>query len=69
MPVLDDWRNAINNILKDPEFDKEASKVIEGYPQFVGEAARPILKNATALPSEVSGWINNFLKTKHNVTQ
>ena len=68
-PVVDAWREAVRKTLADPEFEERAAKVVEGYPQFVGEAARPILKNATALPSEVSGWINNFLKTKHNVTQ
>lgn len=68
-PIVEAWRTAVKKTLDDPEFEAKAAKVVEGYPQFVGEAARPILKNATSLPPEVSGWINNFLKTKHNVTQ
>ena len=42
--------------------------MIEGYPQFIGESARPILKSATTLPPEVWEWLKNFLKTKHDVT-
>lgn len=68
-PVVDAWRTAIRKTLDDPEFEKQAAKVVEGYPQFVGEAGGPILKNATSLPGEVAGWIKDFLKTKHNVGQ
>jgi tripartite-type tricarboxylate transporter receptor subunit TctC len=67
-PIVDAWRAAIKKTLDDPEFEKTASKVIEGYPQFVGESARPIMKGATTLSPEVWDWIRNFLKTKHNVT-
>ncbi|HYC44518.1 MAG TPA: hypothetical protein VED01_03440 [Burkholderiales bacterium] len=67
-PVADAWREAVRKTLADPEFDAKAGKVIEGYPQFVGEAARPILKDATSLKPEVWEWLKNFLKTEHNVT-
>ena len=42
--------------------------MVEGYPQFIGESARPILTDATTLKPEVWEWIKNFLKTKHEVT-
>ena len=67
-PVLEAWRTAMRKTLDDPEFEAKASKVIEGYPQFLGEAARPIMKDATTLPPEVWEWIKTFLKTKHDVT-
>ena len=67
-PILDAWRSAIQKTLADPEFERTAAKVIEGYPQFVGEAARPIMKEATTLSPEVWEWIKTFLKTKHDVT-
>lgn len=67
-PVADAWREAIRKTLADPQFDATAGKVIEGYPQFVGESARPILKDATTLSPEVWEWLKTFLKTKHNVT-
>jgi len=67
-PVLDAWRTAVKKTLDDPEFEAGASKVIEGYPQFIGESARPILNSATTLPPEVWEWIKTFLKSKHDVT-
>jgi hypothetical protein len=67
-PIVEAWRTAIRKTLADPEFDAKAGKVIEGYPQFIGEAARPIMKDATTLSPEVWEWIKTFLKTKHDVT-
>jgi tripartite-type tricarboxylate transporter receptor subunit TctC len=67
-PIVDAWRTAMRKTLDDPEFEAKASKVIEGYPQFLGEAARPIMSSATTLSPEVWDWIKNFLKTKHDVT-
>jgi tripartite-type tricarboxylate transporter receptor subunit TctC len=66
-PVLDAWRTAITNMLKDPEFDKQAGQIVEGYPQFIGEAARPIIKDAITFSPESWNWIKNYLKTEHNV--
>jgi tripartite-type tricarboxylate transporter receptor subunit TctC len=67
-PIVEAWRAAVRRTLDDPEFEKQASKVIEGYPQFVGDKARPIMNAATTLSPEVWEWIRNFLKTKHDVT-
>lgn len=67
-PIMEAWRTAVRKTLDDPEFEAGASKVIEGYPQFVGEAARPILNSATTLSPEVREWLKTFLKTKHDVT-
>jgi len=67
-PIVEAWRTAVRKTLDDPEFEKGASKVIEGYPQFVGEAARPILNSATTLPPDIQEWLKTFLKTKHDVT-
>lgn len=67
-PILDAWRSAIQKTLDDPDFEAKAAAVVEGYPQFVGESARPIMKDATTLPPEVWNWLKSFLKTKHDVT-
>jgi len=67
-PVIDAWRTAVRNMLDDPEFDKTAGKVIEGYPQFVGESAKPIIKDATTFSPPAWAWIKNYLKTTHDVT-
>ncbi len=67
-PVVDAWRTAIRKVLDDPEFEKHAAAVIEGYPQFIGEAARPIIKDATTFSPAVWDWLKTYLKTTHNVT-
>lgn len=67
-PIVDAWRAAVQKTLADPEFDKYAAAVVEGYPQFVGDAATPIMKSATTLSPEVWTWIKTFLKEKHDVT-
>ena len=67
-PVQDAWQNAIRKLLEDPEFEKHAASIIEGYPQTIGEAARPIMKEATTFTPEVWAWIKDYLKTSHNVT-
>jgi tripartite-type tricarboxylate transporter receptor subunit TctC len=66
-PVLDAWRTAIQNILKDPDFDKDAGKVIEGYPQFVGEAAKPVIKDAITFSPEAWEWLKGYFKNEHKV--
>jgi len=67
-PVLDAWRTAIKKVLDDPEFEKHAAAVVEGYPQFIGESAKPIIKEATTLSPQTWDWIKNYLKTTHSVT-
>ena len=67
-PILDAWRNAVKKVLDDPEFEKHAAAVVEGYPQFIGEAAKPMIKEATTFTPEAWGWIKNYLQTVHNTT-
>jgi tripartite-type tricarboxylate transporter receptor subunit TctC len=66
--IVEAWRTAVRNMLKDPEFERTASSVVEGYPQFIGESARPMIKEATSFSPEVWDWLRTYLKTKHNVT-
>ncbi|MBX3649909.1 MAG: hypothetical protein KF771_00880 [Burkholderiales bacterium] len=66
-PIVETWRTAMANILKDPEFEKVAGQIIEGYPQFIGEAARPIIKDATSFKPEAAAWLRNYFKSEHNV--
>lgn len=66
-PILVAWRTAMTNILKDPDFAKDAAKVIEGYPQFIGEAAKPVIKDATTFSPAAWAWLKGYLKKDHNV--
>lgn len=67
-PVLDTWRTAMEKVFQDPEFQKKGGQIIEGYPQFIGEKAKPIIKDATTFSPEAWAWLKNYLKTEHNVT-
>lgn len=66
-PIIDAWTNAVRKMLDDPEFQKTAANVIEGYPQFIGAAAKPIIKDATTMPPETWAWLKNYFKSEHNV--
>jgi hypothetical protein len=65
--LVETWRTAVRNILKDPEFQKTAASIIEGYPQFVGEEARPVIREATTLSPETWDWLRRYYKTHHNL--
>ena len=67
-PVVAAWRTAIANILKDPHFEKHAGQIIEVYPQFIGDAALPIIKDATSFKPESWAWLKNYYKSEHNVS-
>lgn len=65
--IVDAWIRSINEMLNDPLFDKEAGAIIEGYPQFIGDAARPIIRDSITLSPEVWTWIKNYFKTEHKL--
>lgn len=65
--IVETWRTAVRKALADPGFQKDSEKIVGGYPQFVGDAALPIVKEATTPSPEVLEWINNYLKTEHGV--
>lgn len=67
-PIQDAWTTAVKKMLDDPAFEKSAGKVIEGYPQFIGDAAKPVIKDATTFTPAAWTWLSTYLKTKHNVT-
>lgn len=66
-PIIDAWTKAVSDMLKDPAFDKEAGQVIEGYPQFIGDAARPIIKDAITFTPQAWQWLKDYFKKEHNV--
>lgn len=66
--IVDAWTKAISEMLKDPVFDKEAGTIIEGYPQFVGDKARPIIKDSLTFSSDSWKWLQEYFKKEHNIT-
>ena len=67
-PIQAAWQAAVKAMLDDPEFEKSAGVVIEGYPQVIGDAGRSIIKEATTFSPAAWEWIRNYLKTEHDVT-
>jgi hypothetical protein len=67
-PIVDAWVKAMHSVFADPKFQKSTEDIVGSYSQFFGDAARPILKEATTLSPEVWDWIRNYLKTEQNVT-
>jgi hypothetical protein len=65
--LVEAWRTAARNMLKDPDFEAKASAIIEGYPQFVGEDARAVIREATSIAPETMEWLRNYYKTRHNI--
>jgi tripartite-type tricarboxylate transporter receptor subunit TctC len=66
--VVETWRAAVKRMLDDPEFEKHASAIVEGYPQTIGENAWPLVREAITVSPQAWDWIRNYLKTRHNVT-
>jgi hypothetical protein len=62
------WVNAVKKTFSDPQFEKSGSSVIEGYPQFFGDAAKPVIKEATTFTPEAWAWLTNYLNKEHNVS-
>jgi tripartite-type tricarboxylate transporter receptor subunit TctC len=65
--IVEAWRGAVRLMLEDPEFEKVAAIVAEGYPQSVGEEARPVIREATSLSPEVWEWLRTYYKKRHNL--
>ena len=65
--IVEAWRNAARTMLKDPDFQQKAAAVIEGYPQSVGEEARPVIREATSISPTVMEWLRTYYKTQHDL--
>jgi tripartite-type tricarboxylate transporter receptor subunit TctC len=66
--LVEAWRAAARSMLKDAEFEKKAAAVIEGYPQFIGEEARPVIRDATTISPAVMDWLRTYYRTQHEIT-
>jgi len=65
-PIVDAWRKAVKEVLEDPAFEKTGASIVENYHQFLGDDARPILKEATEFDPEGWKWLKKFMKDKLN---
>jgi hypothetical protein len=63
-PIVDAWRTAVANILKDPDFEKQAGQIIEGYPQFIGDAATSDHQGCHLLQARSLGLAQELLQDR-----
>jgi hypothetical protein len=65
--AIDAWVKAVTAMLKDAEFLERAKAEFGPYPQIVGDAVRPIMADAFAIPPESRKWLATFVKTRYDV--
>jgi tripartite-type tricarboxylate transporter receptor subunit TctC len=65
--VVEAWREAARKMLKDPEYLAKAKEEAGPYPQIVGDAAVPIIKESVAISPAAKEWIAKYVKTRYDV--
>jgi tripartite-type tricarboxylate transporter receptor subunit TctC len=65
--VVEMWRGAVRKMLADAEFKQKAAKEFGPYPQIVGEAVRPIIKQALSVSPEARQWLSKYVKVRYDV--
>ncbi len=66
--VVDTWVAAARAMLADKEFQQRAAPEIGPYTPVVGEAIRPIMKEAFDISPEARKWLATYVKRRYNVT-
>jgi hypothetical protein len=65
--IVEAWRDAARKMLKDPEYVAKAKDEAGPYPQIVGEAAGPIIKESVAISPSAKAWIAKYVKVRYDV--
>jgi tripartite-type tricarboxylate transporter receptor subunit TctC len=65
--VVEMWRGAVRKMLADAEFKQKAAKEFGPYPQIVGEAVRPIIKQALSVSPEARQWLAKYVKVRYDI--
>jgi tripartite-type tricarboxylate transporter receptor subunit TctC len=66
--IVEVYRTAATNILKDPEFQKHAAAIVGGYDQVIGDDALPIIKQATTFSPDAWKWLDAWLQKNYDVS-
>jgi len=66
--AVDAWVTAVKAMLADKVFQEKAAAEFGPYPQIVGEAVRPIMKESFDIPPAARKWLANYVKTRYDVT-
>ena len=65
--VVEMWREAARKMLKDPEYLAKAQEEAGPYPQIVGDAAAPIIKQSVTISPAAKKWIAKYVKVRYDV--
>ncbi|PPC76045.1 tricarboxylate transporter [Pokkaliibacter plantistimulans] len=66
--VYDSYISAVEKMVKDPDFNKEAVEQIGPYENITGRAAEQYISDAVNMSPERQQWVKNWLQTKFNVS-
>ncbi len=65
--IVEVYRAAFRKVITDPQSSAKVAPVLEGYDQVIGPEGDAIVKNASALPTEVTTWIAGWLRANYKV--
>ena len=65
--VVEAWRDAARKMLKDPEYVAKSADESGPYPQIVGDAAGPIIKESVTISPKAKAWIAKYVKVRYDV--
>lgn len=65
--VVEAWREAARKMLADPEYLAKAKDEAGPYPQIVGDAATPIIKESVTISPPAKKWIAKYVKDRYDV--
>jgi tripartite-type tricarboxylate transporter receptor subunit TctC len=66
--IVEAYRKAARDTLKDPEFAKHAASIVGGYDQVIGDDALPIIKEATTISPAAWNALDSWLKKNYDVS-
>lgn len=65
--IVETYRTAARDILKDPEFIKTGAEIVGGYEQVIGDDALPIIREATTMSPEAWAALDTWLQKNYNL--
>ncbi|MEQ8195297.1 MAG: hypothetical protein RIB59_12495 [Rhodospirillales bacterium] len=65
--VVDAWVEATKKVMKDPDFQKKADKILTSYDKVFGKDASDVIRAAIDMKPEVRAFMEKFLKEKFDV--
>jgi tripartite-type tricarboxylate transporter receptor subunit TctC len=65
--IVDAYRAAVRQMLKDPEYLAKRDEIIGEYEQVTDKAGEELYKSATSISPEAKAWVRDFLIKNYQV--